>query len=204
MFNSLSGTITAKGVQKIFLETHGIEWEISSPQTSVDLLSSPGDTAKVYVWLQHTENAMTLFGFATESERTLFFDLMKVDGIGPKGALKIMSGISHVSLARILETGDVESLKKIPGVGAKTAGKIILQLKGKLYLEQDTLNTQRTASPFADLMAALVDMGYERRRVQEAVKTVSMRLEGSEDFSSLSERDREETLFRAVVLELAR
>ena len=204
MFNSLSGVITAKDVQKIFLETHGIEWEISSPQTSVDLLPSAGDTAKVYVWLQHTANAMTLFGFATESERALFFDLMKVDGIGPKGALKIMSGISHVSLARILETGDVESLKKIPGVGAKTAGKIILQLKGKLYLEQDTLSTQKAASPFADLMAALVDMGYERRRVQEAVKTVSMRLEENEGFSSLSAHDREEALFRAAVLELAR
>ena len=204
MFNSLSGVITAKGVQKVFVETHGIEWEIFSPQTSVDLLPDVGQEARVYVWLQHTENAMTLFGFATESERALFFDLMKVDGIGPKGALKIMSGISHASLARILEAGDVDSLKRIPGVGAKTAGKIILQLKGKLYLAQDTAIPQKDASPFADLMAALVDMGYERHRVQEALKAVSVRLEGDESFSSLSERDREEAVFRAAVLELAR
>ena len=202
MFNSLSGTLTAKSVQKVFIETHGIEWEIFCPQTAVDHLPSVGDAAKVYVWLQHTENAMTLFGFATESERALFFDLMKVDGIGPKGALKIMSNVSPVSLARILEAGDVESLKKIPGVGAKTAGKIILQLKGKLYLEQDS-TPQKDTSPFADIAAALVDMGYERRRVQEALKTVCVRLEGQEDFSSLPQRDKEEAVFRSAVLELA-
>lgn len=204
MFNSLSGIITAKGVQKIFVDTHGIEWEIFCPQTSVDLLPSVGDTAKVYVWLQHTENAMTLFGFQSESERALFFDLMKVDGIGPKGALKIMSNVSQLSLSRILEAGDVNSLKKIPGVGAKTAGKIILQLKGKLYLEPDTAAHQKTVSPFSDLEAALVDMGYERRRVQDAVKAVSARLEGQEGFSSLSPRDKEEAVFRSAVLELAR
>lgn len=204
MFNSLSGTITAKTVQKVFVETHGIEWEIFCPQTSVDLLPDVGEVAKVYVWLQHTENAMTLFGFQSESERMLFFDLMKVDGIGPKGALKIMSNASHASLARILETGDVDSLKKIPGVGPKTAGKIILQLKGKLYLEQDAALPQKIASPFSDLVAALVDMGYERRKVQEAVKVVCARLEGDESFSSLSQRGKEEAVFRSAVLELAR
>ena len=204
MFNSLSGFITAKGVQKVFIDTHGIEWEISCPQTSVDLLPDVGDSAKVYVWLQHTENAMLLFGFQSENERALFFDLMKVDGIGPKGALKIMSNVSHVSLARILEAGDVNSLKKIPGVGAKTAGKIILQLKGKLYLEQDAPLVQKDVSPFSDLVAGLVDMGYERRKVQEAVKTVASRLEGQEGFSSLSQRDKEQAVFRSAVLELAR
>lgn len=204
MFNSLTGTVTGKGVQKLFLETQGIEWDISCPQSCVDLLPDAGGAAKVYVWLQHTENAMTLFGFQTENERTLFFDLMKVDGIGPKGALKIMSNISHASLSRILEANDVDSLKKIPGVGAKTAGKIILQLKGKLYLEQETEIPQKETSPFSDLMAALVDMGYDRKKVQEAVKTVCARLESEESFAALSTRDKEEAVFRSAVLELAR
>ena len=204
MFNSFTGTVTAKGVQKVFVETHGIEWELFSPQTSVDVLPDVGSMAKVYVWLQHTENGMTLFGFATEGERTLFFDLMKVDGIGPKGALKIMSNVSHVALMRILEEGDVDSLKKIPGVGSKTAGKIILQLKGKLYLEQSDVHSKKDVSPFSDLMSGLVDMGYDRKKVQEAVKTVSVRLESEENFSSLSPRDKEEAVFRACVVELAR
>jgi len=88
MFNSLNGTVTGKFPQKIFLDTNGIEWEIIVPDTALDKFPHVGEKAKAYVWLQHTDSAMTLFGFATKEDRDLFFDLNKVDGIGPKSAVK--------------------------------------------------------------------------------------------------------------------
>ena len=132
MFNSLTGVVTGKFPQKLFIETNGIEWDVTVPDTSLEKIPSVGIKGRVFVWMQHTENLMSLFGFATENERALFFDLLKVDGIGPKGAVKIMSNISVEALAEILDSGDVDALKKVPGVGPKTAGKIILSLKGKL------------------------------------------------------------------------
>ena len=131
MYNSLTGIITGKFPKQLLLDTHGIEWDLCVPDSNLELFPPVGSEAKVYTWLQHTDVLMTLFGFATADERTLFLDLLKVDGVGPKGAVKIMSSASSSRLLEVLERGDVEMLEKIPGVGKKTAGKMMLQLKGK-------------------------------------------------------------------------
>ena len=123
MFNSLTGTITGKFPQKVFIDTHGIEWDVTVPDTALDALPPVGSEGKVYVWMQHTDSLMNLYGFASVSDRDLFFDLLKVEGIGPKAAIKIMGNISAASLAQILDSGDVNALQKVPGVGKKTAAK---------------------------------------------------------------------------------
>src|SRR5574344_2990589 len=118
MFNSLTGTITGK-------------------------LPAVGETGRIYTWMQHTDVLMVLYGFASTSDRALFLDLLKVDGIGPKGALKIMSNVSPSELTAVLDSGNLAALEKIPGVGKKTAGKMLLQLKGKLTIQEGAVAGQR-------------------------------------------------------------
>lgn len=206
MFNSLTGVVTGKFPQKLFIETNGIEWDVTVPDTSLEKIPSVGIKGRVFVWMQHTENLMSLFGFATENERALFFDLLKVDGIGPKGAVKIMSNISVAALAEILDSGDVDALKKVPGVGPKTAGKIILSLKGKLsFVSNEKISSAvRKNNVYADVIDALVSMGYDRAKAEDAVSKISSELQSDEKFSLLSQNAKEDSVFKKSILELAR
>ena len=205
MFNSLTGVVTGKFPQKLFIETNGIEWDVTVPDTSLEKIPSVGIKGRVFVWMQHTENLMSLFGFATENERALFFDLLKVDGIGPKGAVKIMSNISVAALAEILDS-DVDALKKVPGVGPKTAGKIILSLKGKLsFVSNEKISSAvRKNNAYSDVIDALVSMGYDRAKAEDAVSKISSELQSDEKFSLLSQNAKEDSVFKKSILELAR
>ena len=206
MFNSLTGVVTGKFPQKLFIETNGIEWDVTVPDTSLEKIPSVGIKGRVFVWMQHTENLMSLFGFATENERALFFDLLKVDGIGPKGAVKIMSNISVAALAEILDSGDVDALKKVPGVGPKTAGKIILSLKGKLsFVSNEKISSAvRKNNAYSDVIDSLVSMGYDRAKAEDAVSKISSELQSDEKFSLLSQNAKEDSVFKKSILELAR
>ena len=205
MFNSLTGIITGKLPKQLFLDTHGIEWDICVPDSNLELLPTVGSEAKVYTWLQHTDVLMTLYGFASAEERTLFLDLLKVDGVGPKGALKIMSSASSSRLTEILERGDIEMLEKIPGVGKKTAGKMMLQLKGKLTLSQ-TSNVVRYEKPaaFADVIESLASMGYDKRLVEQKVAFLAEAISAADPtFADKPQKEKEDIIFRRAIVELA-
>ena len=205
MFNSLTGTITEKASQRLCLDTNGIEWEINAPDTSIRSLPPVGGTCRVYTWLQHTDALMTLYGFASEGERSLFFNLLKVDGIGPKGALKIMGAVSTPQLLAILDEGNLEALQKVPGVGKKTAAKMLLQLKGKLTLPEAGGEgpSADASSPYAAVILALVDMGYERRNVETVVSRLAEELSKDESFASQGQAAKEDSLFRKALVEMA-
>lgn len=205
MFNSLSGTITGKFTQKLFLDTHGIEWDLNVPETTLDKLPPVGSEARIYTWMQHTDALMLLYGFASENDRMLFLDLLKVDGIGPKGALKIMSNVTAEQLASVLEDGDLAVLEKIPGVGKKTAGKMLLQLKGKLSLESTETVVIKKAStaPFEDVIVALSGMGYEKKLAEQKVAEIVQQMNGDESFKSKSDKEKEDIIFRRAIVELA-
>lgn len=204
MFNSLTGTITQKLPQKIFLENNGIEWDISMPDSSLDKLGAPGEKARVFTYLQHTDSLMNLFGFATEDERNLFFDLLKVDGIGPKAALKIMSNIDSSSFVTILDNGDLGALEKVPGVGKKTAQKMLLQLKGKLTLSENTAaSSSKKNVPFEAVVTALVSMGHDRKNAEAAIIKIADELSRDESFAGLSDSAKEDAVFRKAIVELA-
>lgn len=205
MFNSLNGTVTGKFPQKIFLDTNGIEWEIIVPDTALDKFPHVGEKTRAYVWLQHTDSAMTLFGFATKEDRELFFDLNKVDGIGPKSAVKIMSSISRDQLVSALDSGDLAVLSKIPGLGKKTAQKMLLALKGHLTLDENSQTVRSTASSgeFSDVMEALVGMGYDRKMVESAVAKIVGELSSDGSLDNLTQKEKEDTIFRRAILEFA-
>lgn len=205
MFNSITGIITGKFPKQLFIENNGIEWDICVPDSNLDMLGVVGSEAKVYTYLQHTDMIMCLYGFASADERSLFLDLLKVDGVGPKGALKIMSSVSSCRLMEVLENGDMEMLEKIPGVGKKTAGKMMLTLKGKLKISENSGGVVRVAAaaPYADVVTSLASMGYDKRTVEQKVAQLVEELSKEAGFTEKSQKEREDLLFRRAIVSLA-
>ena len=204
MFNSITGTITEKNVQALCVETAGIEWKFSVSDATLERLPSVGSEAKIFVHLVHTEDAMTLYGFASNEERSLFFDLLKVDGIGPKAAIKILSHISISNFADALETGDLASLEKVPGVGKKTAAKMLLTLKGKLTLPSDEKIVRiQSTSEFDAVVSSLSSMGYDRKIAEQTVLRLAQNFSSDKEFQNKKTREKEDALFRLALVEMA-
>ncbi len=210
MFNSLTGIITGKLPQTLYIETQGIEWELQMPDSSLGRLPPVGESAKVYTWLLHREDSMKLFGFASLEERSLFLDLLKVDGVGAKGAVKMLSGISAAEFVAVLDEGNLAKLEKLPGVGKKTAQKMMLALKGKLTFSETSGSVSRKnekESPWADVITALTDMGYDRRQCEETVERLASRIIDEHQKAGKDTADRpaiEDELFRRSIVELAK
>ncbi len=187
------------------MDNNGIEFDICMPDSNLEMLPPVGSEAKVFTWMQHTDQLMALYGFATDDERSLFFDLLKVDGIGPKGAVKIMSSVSSGRLMEVLENGDLEMLEKIPGVGKKTAGKMMLALKGKLKFSGNAGSVMRTAvsSPFADVISSLAAMGYDKRLVEQKIALLLEEFNSDAGFASKNQKEKEDLIFRRAIVELS-
>jgi Holliday junction DNA helicase RuvA len=173
MFNSIRGLVTGKNAEGLWLTTGGLEWDLAVPLTDQAELPPPGEEAQIFTWLYHREDQMKLYGFASVKRRATFLELLKVEGIGPKGALKIMGGIGQGELEAALETGDLNRLERVPGLGKKTAQKMLLALKGKLA----SLDGDRDGGPYGDLAEALAGMGYDRRAAAEALAKAAADLE---------------------------
>lgn len=191
----------------IFIETGGIEWEIHIPARSVDDFGNLESPTKAYIWLHHYEDGMKLYGFVSEADRSVFIELMKVEGIGPKQSMKIVSGISACDLASALDRGDLQALQRIPGVGPKVAQKMMLTLKGRLV--ELTGSASKPGSPGdpdslksatqSDVVQALVDMGFARGNVEKAVRTAI----SSVASSGLSGASLERDIFRHALVDLS-
>jgi Holliday junction DNA helicase RuvA len=181
MFNSIEGIVTGKEDGALFIKTGGLEWEISVPPRDLDALPQEGQTGRVWTWLSHKENEMRLFGFSSAEGRSVFLELLKVDGIGPKAAQKIMNGISGADLEAAIENDDLRRLEAVPGLGKKTAQKMMLALKGKIVMGAASV---REKTPWDDLAQALTQMGYDRKdalaALEEAAPEVAPELTGHE------------------------
>ncbi len=202
MFNSIRGTVTEKLSETLRILTGGIEWDISVPATDLPRLGLPGSEAVVYVWLYHREDQMRLFGFADETRRATFHELMKVEGIGPRQALKIMGGIGQEELERALDAEDLARLEAVPGLGKKTAQKMILALKGKLAHDR---GPAAAALPEAhqELVDALAGMGYDRKAAAEAVAKADAALGAPGAAGAPAGADREKLIFKQAILSLS-
>lgn len=203
MFNSISGTITAKLPTSIHLDNSGIEWDITVPALCVDALGTVGSRARVFTWLYHHEDQMRLFGFSSLRERDLFLDLMKVEGIGPKQAIKILSSIAVDELERALEGGDVARIQAAPGIGTKTAQKMILALKGKLTFVADSAKAKNAPAKgdHDDVVQALSGMGFDRRQAAETVESIALELKAAGSPAGTEAFEKE--LFRRAIVALS-
>ena len=195
MLNSLTGTITHKGNSSFFLENNGIEWDIAASSKTIMQLPSPGNNVRVLTYLHLREDNISIFGFADKKERLLFLELIKISGIGPKQAVKIMSGISADDFISALDTENLSVLSALPGIGQKTAQKIVLAMRGKLLKESSD-----AASPFADIIKALSDMGFDYRK---AAKTVLDLTEDSEVSSLNDISEKEKIIMKKAIIALS-
>ena len=193
MFNSIRGIVAEKRSASVFLLCGGIEWDISAPGTDIAKLPLTGEECRLFTWLYHREDQMKLYGFADEERRDTFLELLKVEGIGPRAALKIMSGIGQEELEQALETEDIARLEAVPGLGKKTAQKLILALKGKLVKAKIAPET-----PYADLVEALAGMGYDRRAAAEALNRAEAELP-----PDASAAEKEKLLFKQAIVYLS-
>jgi Holliday junction DNA helicase RuvA len=194
MFNSLSGEITGKEGSRVFISTGGVEWELEAGSNTLGRIGSIGSTVRIFVYLHHREDAMKLYGFSSEKERFLFLDLLRVSGIGAKQALRILSGMETDRFIASLESGDIDALSSIPGLGKKTAQKIVLALKGKLNFGEEEPGEKHD-----DLEDALAEMGFDRTSAKNILKEIR----SSRDIQDISEDRREQEIFKRAIVRLS-
>ncbi len=171
MIGSIRGRLLEKNPPQILVETNGVGYEIDVPMSTLYNLPDIGAVVFLYTHYVVREDAELLFGFSTKAERSLFRLLIRISGIGPKIALSILSGISASILAQAVSQAEPGLLTRIPGVGKKTAERIVLELKGKIDTVVGSADSQTpTSGAKADIISALVSLGYSEREALQAVK----------------------------------
>lgn len=171
MIGSIKGRLLEKNPPQILVETNGVGYEIDVPMSTLYNLPDIGAEVFLYTHYVVREDAELLFGFSTKAERSLFRLLIRISGIGPKIALSILSGISASILAQAVSQAEPGLLTRIPGVGKKTAERIVLELKGKIDTVVGSADSQTpTSGAKADIISALVSLGYSEREALQAVK----------------------------------
>lgn len=209
MINAIIGQLVCVNAQNAVLLGGSVEYNlIISSQTASKLSNLQGsdrNNVRLLAWLQHKEDGMVLFGFSEEEERRLFLELIKVNGIGPRQAMKILSGVRVQDFITALDQSDVNFLSKLPGLGAKTSQKIILALRDTLVFTADDSKPQNVATgnskKYQDIIDALVEMGYDKKKAQE---TIAKLLKDNEQYvASNSYSVVEEWLFRSAVVDLS-
>jgi holliday junction DNA helicase RuvA len=194
MFNSISGIISYKGASEVYVQNGGVEWALQVTASTLEKLPAVGEEARIFTYLHHKEDQMTLFGFSSSDQRSVFLDLIKVSGIGPKQAIKILSGMSVDDFVISLDNDDVDNLSRIPGLGRKTAQKIVLALRGKLSLQSAS-----PKSAFEDIITALVEMGFERQNTSRIVERIAAEMK----IEDIGDDEREKELFRRSIVLLS-
>ena len=183
MITSLRGTLTSVTPSRATVELNGFEYEVNIPVTTAEKLPAPGAVLKLHTHVIYREDAQTLYGFASPAERD-FFRLMieNVTGVGPKMALSIMSRLSLSSLESAIRMGDIGLLAKVPGIGKKTAERLVVELKSRVGGADVSLSGAGEPSAGAgqpvnavrDAVAALVALGYKAADADQAVRRAAL------------------------------
>jgi len=177
MIAGLKGRVFLKDLDRIVIDVHGVRYECMVSQTTLHSLPDIGEEADLLVHTHLREDALVLFGFNSEREKRLFHELTGVSGIGPKLALTILSGMSDIELAQALVNGDVARLTSIPGIGKKTAERMVVELKDKLAKTMALIPEPVSGSVrFRDeetLAAALANLGYKPKEVDKIIERLA-------------------------------
>jgi len=171
MIGRLSGTLLEKNPPQILLDVQGVGYEVDVPMST--FYNLPGLNEKVVLHTEFIvrEDAHLLFGFLTQEERVAFRQLLKISGVGPKLALSVLSGLSMSDLALAVANKDAARLTKIPGVGKKTAERLLLELQGKFVASAaGQTNSAVMGSAGSDIVNALLGLGYKDKEAEWAAK----------------------------------
>ncbi|MGD8438612.1 MAG: Holliday junction branch migration protein RuvA [Syntrophobacterales bacterium] len=191
MIAHIQGRLHFKSPENLIIDVDGIGYQVHVPLTTFYELPDVGDTVALYIHTHVREDALQLYGFQAQEEKALFVRLMGVAGIGPRLAVNILSGISPAELAECLGQGNLARLISIPGVGRKTAERIMVEMRDKLpalAADRDIALSVKSAADEAvmnDAISALVNLGYKKGVARKAIEEAVERLEGEINLEGL-------------------
>jgi Holliday junction DNA helicase RuvA len=175
MIGYLKGKIISKKPTKLLLDVNGVGYNLNISINTFEKIGDVGETCELHTYLNVKEDALDLYGFASEGEKEMYQVLIKVNGVGPKLALNILSGIQFDELKEAINTSDVSRIVAVPGIGRKTAERLVIELKDKVDAISDSESHGAAAGSFtvrSDAVAALVTLGYNPKTVNPVVRKV--------------------------------
>ncbi len=194
MISHLRGALLEKNPNTVVVDVHGVGYEVTIPVSVYSSLPATGAEVSLHIYTHVREDALVLFGFVSSADKALFEKLISVSGIGPKLAVTALSGLASADLIEAIRSGAVDQLVKIPGVGKKTAERMVLELRDKLdsiALPARAKGTAASTSSFnateEDTISALMNFGSARAAAEAAV-TKARSAEGANDFDALFRR----------------
>ena len=180
MFAYLKGSLEVKTKGYIVIDVGGVGYKVFMSETAIEKLGEVGETVKVHTFLRVREDDMSIYGFNTNEELRMFELLLSVSGIGAKSAITILSNITQYSFAIAVITDDVNKIKSLPGIGPKSAQRIILELKDKINKEEATqeiedekvIKQAEDKEKVSEAISALQVLGYSRKEIENALKNI--------------------------------
>ena len=171
MIGKLTGTLSDKNPPQVVVDCNGVGYEVSVPMSTFYNLPGLGDKVSLLTQFVVREDAQILYGFATSPEREAFRQLVKISGVGPRTALSVLSGMSVGELAQAITLQEAGRLVKVPGIGKKTAERLLLELKGKLGADIG-LPTHQASDAQGDILQALLALGYSDKEAAISLKAL--------------------------------
>ena len=170
MIGRLTGTLAEKSPPQVLIDVNGVGYEVDVPMSSFYNLPALGERTTLLTHFVVREDAQQLFGFLTAAERATFRQLIKISGVGPRMALGVLSGLSVTELTQAVAQQQAGRLVKVPGIGKKTAERLLLELKGKLGPDLGLAGATLVNASQADIVQALIALGYNEREAAAALK----------------------------------
>ena len=177
MIASITGRLRRKATDYLIIDVAGVGYQVQVPLSTYYGIPDDGEEVSLLIHTLLREDSLSLFGFLTQEEKDMFLLLMGVSGIGPKLALAILSSLPVADLSRAIQSADDSTLRAIPGIGKKTAARMVLELKDKIALTTPMIAAPSSTSGVLsndceDVISALVNLGYKKPQAEEAVRKV--------------------------------
>ena len=191
MIGSLRGRLTLKQAPSVIIECHGVGYEVETPMSTFLELPPTGDELFLFTHMVVREDAQMLYGFATQEERALFRTLLRISGVGAKMGLAVLSAMSVEGFRRCVDYEDAASLVKVPGIGKKTAERLIIEMRDRIdapSAQPGTATIETQAGAKSEAVDALISLGYKPREVQKLIGELDVDGKSAEDIIRLALR----------------
>jgi len=172
MIGKLTGTLGDKNPPQVLVDCNGVGYEVDVPMSTFYNLPAVGEKVTLLTHFVVREDAQILYGFASPAEREAFRQLIKISGVGPRTALSVLSGMSVADIAQAVTAQDAGRLVKVPGIGKKTAERLLLELKGRIGADLGLAAGGATSDAQADILQALVALGYSDKEAAASLKAL--------------------------------